>query len=257
MKLKLLLLLLFALAVADTGKIDQKISNTEKELSKKQQALETTSLTLEELGKSIVKQQHDVNQLSKKVNNLSVSIREDKEKLTQKEKSKEALLEKRREALDKRNALEQKLVDIIVNDLAYSEIIAQEGKTSNAKDIVQKEIFAKLKDMVLSQSKELKEEFARYVLEVRDLDNEIAAINKEIGQLRDAKNEVSTLKEQKEAQLAKLNREKAIYKKRLTSLMREQESSQDLLDQLKLTKKQLIEKEKERQRRAEAERKER
>lgn len=257
MKQKFLLLLLFALAFADTGKIDQKISKTEKELSKKQHELETTSLTLEELGKSIVRQQKDVNLLTKKLDNLSVSIREDKEKLIRKEKTKEELLAKRREALDKRNALEQKLIDIIVNDLAYSEIIAQEGKTSNAKDIVQKEIFAKLKDMVLSQSKELKEEFARYVIEVRDLDNEIAAINKEIGQLRDAKNEVSTLKEKKEAQLAKLNREKTIYKKRLTSLMREQESSQDLLDQLKLTKKELIAKEKERQRRAEAERKER
>ena len=257
MKKKLLLLGLLAVAVADTGKIDQKISNTERELSKKQQALEATSLTLEELGKSIVRQQKDVNQLSKKLDNLSTSIREDKEKLIRKEKTKEELLEKRREALDKRNALEQKLIDIIVNDLAYSEILAQEGKTSNAKEIIQKEIFAQLKELVLSQSRELKEEFTRYVIEVRDLDNEIAAITKEIGQLRDAKNEVSTLKEKKEEQLAKLSREKAIYKKRLTSLMREQESSQDLLDQLKLTKKQLIAKEKERQRRAEAERQER
>lgn len=257
MKKKLLLLAALALAVADTGKIDQKISKTQKELTKKQKDLKATSLTLEELGKSIVKQQKEVNDLSRKLKNLSASIREDKEKLAGKEKDKEELLKKRREALDKRNALEEKLIDIIVNDLAYSEIIADEGKTSSAKDIIKKEISSELKTIVLSQSKELKAEFARYVLEVRDLDSEIVGISKEIQELRDAKNEVSTLKEKKEARLVKLGREKAIYKKRLTSLMREQESSQDLLDQLKLTKKQIIAKEKERKRRAEAERKER
>ncbi len=254
---KLLLLALLALAVADTGKLDQKISKTQKELSKKQHQLETTSLTLEELGKSIVRQQHDVNKLSGQLKNLSASIRQDKEKLTKKAKHKEELLDKRRDALDKRNALEKKLIDIIVNDLAYSEVIAQEGKTGNAKDIIKKEIFVKLKGLVLSQSKELKAEFARYVLEVRDLDKEIEALTKEIGELRNAKIEVASLKDKKERQLEKLNREKAIYKKRLTSLMREQESSQDLLDQLKLTKKQLVAKEKERKRRAEAERRER
>lgn len=255
MKKKLLLLAILALAVADTGRIDRKISKTQKELSKKKKDLEATSLTLEELGKSIVRQQREVNTLSGKLKNLSKSIREDKEKLVKKEKGKEELLAKRREALDKRNALEQKLIDIIVKDLAYSEIIAQEGKAANAREIIKKEISVKLKEIVLSQSKELKAEFARYVLEVRDLDNEIAAISKEIGELRDAKNRVSTLKEKKEARLVKLNREKAIYKKRLTSLMRERESSQDLLDQLKLTKKELLAKERERQRRAEAERK--
>lgn len=255
MKRTFLLLVLLAFAGASTGKIDQKISKTQKELSKKEHELQATSLTLEELGKSIIKQQRHVTTLSSKLKNLTHSILEDKDKLAKKEADKELLLAKRRESLNKRNAIEQKLIDIIVNDLAYSEIIAAENKTSSAKDVIKKEIFTNLKEMVLSQSKELKEEFARYVLEVKEIEGEIADISKEIQELRDAKIKVATLKDEKEAQLDKLNREKAIYKKRLSSLMREQESSRNLLDQLKLTKQQIIDKEKERKRRAEAERK--
>lgn len=254
MRTLLLLSLLAMGSVAGTGNIDKEIKETAKALSEKKSKIESTSLSLKELGESIVDQQKNIRTLDGKLKNLTQSIETNKELLSQKEKEKEELLLKRKTSLDKRNALERELIEVIVSDLAYAEIVGAESSAANADDVVKKEFYAKLRTIILDQSRELKEEFYGYVLVVADLDKAIAKLGADIQELRDAKKDVAQLKRKKEEDLAKLNRETALYKRQLNTLMSEQESSRDLLDQLKLTKQQLIEKEREKQRQAAEER---
>ncbi len=255
---RLVLLLLgsaLMLLAATTEKIDRQISQAQQEIEARKNALQNVNMTMDELGKSIVVQQENLKKLEGKLANLSRSIEKDKALVSQKERQKESLLKARRETLDQRNELEQKLIKAIINDLAFSEILGEQGEVASEYDILQKEALSTLRTIVIKESDALKESFYNYVMKVEAIEEEIKTISGEIQILRDSKNRIQELQAQQKADLERLNREKTLYKKRITVFLQEQEESRRLLSSLSKTKEEILAEEQRRKAAEEAARK--
>jgi len=246
MKLFFIFFSLFCLLNADTKKLDKEITLTKKEIETKKDAIKSASLTMEELGKSIVIEQKNLEELSKKLYTLSDSIEKNRETLRESEKKYDELEKRKNEAMDKKQELERNLVDIIVKDLAYSQIVSSKNEIGNEKDVISQEIFKSLNKIVLEQSKKLKDDYIEYKEKTQLLEHELALLKNEIDELKDSKKEVIKLKKREQRYLNKLNAEKTLYKKKIKKLMDEQESSRSLLDNLKITKNKTIRQERER-----------
>ena len=241
-----LLVSVLILHAASTDKIDHKISQAQKELEAKKDALKDVHMSMDELAKSIIRQQESLKKLGAKLSNLSQSIEKDKVLVASKEQRKEELLKSRRETLEQRNKLEQQLIDALISGLAFSEVLATQGEPAGEQDIVANEMLGTMRTMVFKESEALKQSFYDYVLKVQEIEKEISAISGEIQTLRDSKKNLQKLQAKQKEDLERLNREKANYKQRITVFLEEQEASRRLISSLHKTKEEILEEEKRR-----------
>ena len=223
-------------------KIEKEITKTQKEIQEKAQKAKTIQLSLEELGKTILKKQNYLNKLSKKISKLKLQIEKNKTNVKQKEEKIKNLKEKKKKLLHKKSIVERKLVDIIIKDLSFN-LISSSQEPSKEEDIVFEAVYEKLSKIAKKESKKYQEQFISFEQNIGMLNKEIDILEKEINKLSSSKKELEKLKKEEQEKIAKLDYEKAMYKKRLQKIIDEQKSRTTLLNVLKITKQKAIEKE--------------
>jgi len=206
------------------GGIKEEIKSTKLSISKMNERLDA-------LVKEIVKNKKDIKKIDEKIQKVNNQIAQLEANLTNSNKTLGELKDLKKGYIQKQTAI-NKQIEIFLSTNYYLDT----KDIENLNDLVQSEIKEAILKKYSSKIDNLMKENIKIQKNINNVTSKINQILKKKEELAKKKQELVRLLKNKKAEVAKLNKKRSEYKKRLYALIKRQKSLQKKLESLKVIK---------------------
>ncbi len=227
------LLFVTLLIGADTQK---KIKQQTNYLKSKGRLEKRISRKLKDVANEIVKQMNNLKVLKIRIDKLDRIIVENEKIISDKKKILNSLMDNNKELSRQKKDLEHKIINIIAEDFSYY-LVTDKSYIDTKDAILIDEILEKMDIILKKEFSVLAQNYKKINKNIAEHQNEINRIKKDIDHFLKQKQELISLKQEREKAIKKLNSEKIAYKKRLQRLQKEKRAIQATLQKLKIIQK--------------------
>lgn len=215
--------------------LDDDIIKQRKLLEQSGKKKEALSEKLQDLASRILVEKNTMGQLNKKEDVLEDKLK-DSVSLLKKLESEQGDLKTQESKLHKeKSALERKLIEFLAKDISFS-FVTGEIKPFSEADMVNQEIFEALNEVAKKNIEELKENFQKTVEQINNVGERLGELKGQIAAIKKDKTELETLKKEKNKLIATLGKSQKKYKSELNEIAKRQDEIGDLLESLKIKK---------------------
>ena len=232
--LKILWLVFFA-TLCVWADIQNDITLNTQKLAQNQQAKNQVSQKLSEIGSAINAKNQEIIKLDSQIENLQKDINQNKSKYSAQEQSLQANKKRQEELLQKRNALEEEIVRLLSQSMAF---YALSGEVDSKEDVLSREIYTILIKLTKQRIKALNQTRDNLANEIVSVSKNIAQIQNSIQEQTKKRDTLEEIKAKQEKIIASMQDELKIYNQKLQNINTERKNLDSILTNLKITQEQ-------------------
>lgn len=226
-------LLFFSLDAKDD--ITKKIAQTSNKLQNYSMSYSEINKKMSDIAKAIIKQKNELEKQNNYLAKLKKQLKE-KESHYKTSTSKLVVLSKsQKELLEIQNKIEEELLFFVAQSVSLS-VMLEEESSANIESMME---FAVLKEMLngaKEKAKELNKEFYSNSQNISSLSEKAQILQKAIASIDAKRKDVSKVQKANKLALAKLQKDRALYKKELKHLLKKQDLLKRTLSNLNIIK---------------------
>ena len=241
--LALLLTLLVTSSFASTQKIEKKISNNKKVLTKSHSKKKETQVKIKTLANKIKSKNKNIIELEKNIQKINKDIEKHKTLLRKSKNTINILNKKSITLIKEKKNKEEQIVNTIIDDFSISLALKLASKNTQ-QELIDREVYTILAKDSKSNLKELDINYDLVTNNTKKNQENIKKLSKYIKEREETKKVFNKLKKRHSKSLLSLDNEHKAYQKELKKVIREQQSLKELLAKLNILKAKEIKKDK-------------
>ena len=188
---------------------------------------------IDEIGNLIVKEQKDTKKLEQDISKLDEEVKKLQAEQSNWEVQMQKLSSQNAHLMSYQQELEQKIIDVIANELAF-DLINDVNVTKNSDSLITNEIFDILSKATNSELNELIITYEKNQNLILTQDKIIQDIKENMQEFSNKKDDLNKKVASQEQKVANLKKNKDEYAKRLEKISNEQDEMQKTLQELKI-----------------------
>ncbi len=221
--------------------INKKIEEAKKDLILHNKQQSKIKSTIDTLADEIIKHQKRIKKLTLTQKKLEIEIAALSKDSKEKEREIVVLKKRKKELLETKRDIEIQIIDLMSSSIAKS-LIIEKTKEVTTKDIIQKEIFEKVKEQTDKKINAIKKDFINSQKELESLDNRLAKIEQSLQSLREKQHEIVAVKKEEKQEVATLSKKQNNYSGELEKIVSQKKEERKLLADLDIIKSKTIQK---------------
>ena len=231
--IKLLTIFVFSVVFSSAQDVNSQIKNSSQTLANKELEEKKLNRQLDEIAKSLKKEESELAKTDKNIALLNNKISEQQKNVTDTKIKIDDMGAQNRELIKKRDELEQNMTNLIAQEFAYM-LIIDEGYIENSDAIVTNEFLKIISKQANEKFKEYSAEFLLAQTKIEDGTKKIANMQKSIAELEEQKKELSKLKIAKIKIVGDIEKEKNIYIEKIQTIQAQKKELKKTLESLKV-----------------------
>ena len=231
----LFLVLALNIVLFSAANIEKKIDKNQKYLKSKTVTKKSISLKLNDIAKSILKEEKNLSKIKIQIINLGKSIAKNQNIVKDKEVNLKDLATQNMQLIRNKKELEKKIVKIIAEDFSFY-LISDKNYQDSSDNILVEEVVDKIGIIMQKEFAKLSRDYDKINRRIDIQNSQIKDIKTSIKELKNKKTRYSSLKKLKEKSIKKLDSQRVAYKKRLLRIDRERNELRATLKKLKIIK---------------------
>jgi murein DD-endopeptidase MepM/ murein hydrolase activator NlpD len=240
----LFLVLSLNILLFSAASIEKKIDKNQKYLKSKTVTKQSINFKLNDIAKSILKEEKNLSNVKVQIINLEKSIARNENIVRDKEVNLKDLATQNIQLIRNKKELEKKIVKIIAEDFSFY-LISDKDYQDSSDNILVEEVVDKIGIIMQKEFSKLSRDYDKINRRIDIQNSQIKDIKTSIKELKNKKTKYASLRKLKEKSIKKLDSQRATYKKRLLRIDRERNELRATLKKLKIIKAKEDEKEKE------------
>lgn len=229
------ILLIFDLLSKDIKSINLDIKNTSSKIHAEKKEYSSIHSKLKKTTSKIIKEQKKLKEQKRLIKKLQITITTSKGDVNSNNIKLKELQHISINLTKTKRDIEQKLVNLVTKDYAFA-ILMQESNNKSLDDIIKSEIFKKYKEITKKELSNFSKEYKGIISKIDTYKNSIENIKLFISKKNSEKEALLKLQKDQKKIVAKLSKEKAVYKKRLAKVIKNKANLQNILAKLKVIK---------------------
>ncbi len=221
--------LLFASVDLDIEKNSKLLDET----SKNEKILDNK---LKEMAKNITSKREELKSLEVEIKNLDREIKEKSTEFEEKRVELDKKSEEQKALIKRKQKIEKDIIEIFARELSFS-MVLNSTEITGFKDLINEELFLSLSKMAKSNIKELQEEHAKVGSEIVALKGEIETINRYVESMKNKKKNLASLMKKERDVVSSYIEQKERYQNRFAKIQNEKKEIMQILENLKIVKK--------------------
>jgi len=231
----LFLVLALNIVLFSAANIEKKIDKNQKYLKSKTVTKKSISIKLNDIAKSILKEEKNLSKIKIQIINLGKSIAKNQNIVKDKEVNLKDLATQNMQLIRNKKELEKKIVKIIAEDFSFY-LISDKNYQDSSDNILVEEVVDKIGIIMQKEFAKLSRDYDKINRRIDIQNSQIKDIKTSIKELKNKKTRYSSLKKLKEKSIKKLDSQRVAYKKRLLRIDRERNELRATLKKLKIIK---------------------
>ncbi|MBN2965244.1 peptidoglycan DD-metalloendopeptidase family protein [Sulfurospirillum sp. T05] len=247
--IRLFLGVVLLLVTGSAATTKEKISSSSASLSATTKQERQIGQKLEAIANDISNERKALENLAQEIETLQGQIKTLQEETKEATQELEVLKTQNTELEKTKQELEQRMIRIIAEQFSFH-MVTDQGYQESIESIIADAVLEKMDALIKKDFKELSAEYSHTNEEIRKRNRDITKLNESLKGLRTKESALLGLRDKQRQSLAELDKQNALYRKRLGEIYAEKKELQETLERLKIV--QRAEEEKKAQAEAEA-----
>jgi len=247
--IRLFLGVVLLLVAGSAATTKEKISSSSASLSATTKQERQIGQKLEAIANDISNERKALENLAQEIETLQGQIKTLQEETKEATQELEVLKTQNTELEKTKQELEQRMIRIIAEQFSFH-MVTDQGYQESIESIIADAVLEKMDALIKKDFKELSAEYSHTNEEIRKRNRDITKLNESLKGLRTKESALLGLRDKQRQSLAELDKQNALYRKRLGEIYAEKKELQETLERLKIV--QRAEEEKKAQAEAEA-----
>ncbi|MSN96492.1 peptidoglycan DD-metalloendopeptidase family protein [Campylobacter sp. FMV-PI01] len=210
----------------------EKINQTQNSIQTQNKQAKKLSKKIDELANLIIAESKEVEQRAKNIEQISNIVVNLRQKLSEQEAELKNLLEQSRNLLNLQKKIEDEMIDLIVDEVAFN--LLKQNEVSNSQNLVLNEIFNSLSLAVKDEMNKISNKWEDSQKILSQTNIKINQIQSNLKEYNAKKDELSKEKNLHEKNVKDLKKNREIYIKKLELAQKESDELRKTLQELKI-----------------------